>query len=576
MALGLSAGGVLLGEARTYYVDFDHGSDTHSGTDRAHAWQHAPGDPSARGGPAATTLHAGDTVRFAAASRYRGTIFVTASGTAQRPITFESDDVPGSARAILDGGDVVQGIPCPNQPACGGSAAWQSLLLITLPADTAADRLTLFAPSLLLRPAQDPDPANAIFAYELADLREASGSQLAQGRAPLPAALRPAPSPGTRIALWVRPNLVVERPITGMDGTTALFNPAGLAFYEDRADRIAFLNDVRLIDQDGEYAVLPDRRHIVVRAAAGTRFTLASGRGGFTLANASGITIRRLGFENFADGAALTSGLPVRATGRSLADIRITGNVFANLSLANGQGAITLQRVSNLVVSDNHIANVVAGSGMRIAGPARDITVSGNTIERVGRTAIIFLNVDDGRIDGNVVRDILGVHGNGISVYLDNHNIAVVGNTVTNAYQPITFRGANKAGPDNNIRFSNNVLVSSDNSLGALISWGAAVRGVLIEHNIMIGGKTGLRLNPDAERIIVRRNLGTAITITGATPAGWSVANNQWRRFSRADIAALTGTNASTATQLPQDSVFCALLGRDSADKRIGARARCP
>jgi hypothetical protein len=50
--------------AANYYVNYSGGADSNAGTSTAAAWKHCPGDPSATGNPAATSLAAGDTVFF--------------------------------------------------------------------------------------------------------------------------------------------------------------------------------------------------------------------------------------------------------------------------------------------------------------------------------------------------------------------------------------------------------------------------------------------------------------------------------------------------------------------------------
>ena len=89
----------------TYYVDFVSGNDGNAGTSPSLAWKHAPGDPSARGVPANSTLRPGDTVDFRGGVVYNGTIALEFSGLPGRPITYEgnSEGTFGTGRAIVDG-----------------------------------------------------------------------------------------------------------------------------------------------------------------------------------------------------------------------------------------------------------------------------------------------------------------------------------------------------------------------------------------------------------------------------------------------------------------------------------------
>jgi hypothetical protein len=98
-----------------YYVDYVGGSDSNVGTDPASAWQHCPGDPSAIGNAAATSLNPGDTVFFKGGVSYAlaatnppvDGIALNWSGTAENPITYDGNSAGtwGEGNAILVGSD---------------------------------------------------------------------------------------------------------------------------------------------------------------------------------------------------------------------------------------------------------------------------------------------------------------------------------------------------------------------------------------------------------------------------------------------------------------------------------------
>jgi hypothetical protein len=89
----------------TYFVDFGSGSDTADGKSQSTAWRHAPGDANAAGVAAAAKLAAGDVVLFKGGVAYKGTVTITASGSAQSPIVLEGGPQQGwgSGKAIIDG-----------------------------------------------------------------------------------------------------------------------------------------------------------------------------------------------------------------------------------------------------------------------------------------------------------------------------------------------------------------------------------------------------------------------------------------------------------------------------------------
>src|SRR4051812_42443345 len=74
--------------AGNYYIDFNGGSDTNTGTSISSPWQHCPGDPAAKNNALAKTFTAGDFVHFKG-GEYKGSIDIKSSGTNGNPITYD-------------------------------------------------------------------------------------------------------------------------------------------------------------------------------------------------------------------------------------------------------------------------------------------------------------------------------------------------------------------------------------------------------------------------------------------------------------------------------------------------------
>lgn len=89
----------------TYYVDFSAGSDAADGKSQATAWKHAPGDMNATGSAQSAMLVPGDVVLLKGGVVYQGTITLTASGTASKPIVLEGGPQQGwgTGMAVVDG-----------------------------------------------------------------------------------------------------------------------------------------------------------------------------------------------------------------------------------------------------------------------------------------------------------------------------------------------------------------------------------------------------------------------------------------------------------------------------------------
>jgi len=105
---------VLVDAATIYYVDPSGGSDANNGTDPSTPWLHYPGDPSATGIPAATTVN-GDTLYLKGGTTYllSGSAGVTISSTrynTQNGVTFSSGvDVGwGATRPKIEGNNTAK------------------------------------------------------------------------------------------------------------------------------------------------------------------------------------------------------------------------------------------------------------------------------------------------------------------------------------------------------------------------------------------------------------------------------------------------------------------------------------
>ncbi|MEI8013183.1 MAG: hypothetical protein WCI27_12035, partial [Candidatus Omnitrophota bacterium] len=118
---------------QTYYVDFDHGNDANNGQSAALAWQHAPGDPAAQGGPAmflqygSKTLVPGDIIKFKGGVVYRGQVkpvytSCVKDAEGQGPVTYLGQSDYGTGKAVLDGTIPITGWQrCQSAEECGGN-----------------------------------------------------------------------------------------------------------------------------------------------------------------------------------------------------------------------------------------------------------------------------------------------------------------------------------------------------------------------------------------------------------------------------------------------------------------------
>src|SRR5690606_36292976 len=101
-----------------------------------------------------------------------------------------------------------------------------------------------------------------------------------------------------------------------------------------------------------------------------------------------------------------------------------------------------------------------------------------NVIRKIGRTGIRLIETENIQISGNHLSDILGVHGNGISVYLKNRNILIADNILENVPFAFTYHGTGNVAEAHNMWLLNHVF------MGRVRSWGSAFDKVYFLHNL--------------------------------------------------------------------------------------------
>lgn len=535
------------GLTKTYFVDYAGGKDLATGLTATAAWKHAPGDVNARDKPAATRLAPGDIVRFKAGVSYRGKIVAADDGALGKPITYSGSGF-GNGRAIMDGANPITSItPCPSQSACGGARNWQVLSLVTYQLPTTAF-IKLYGPQGMLFEAQSPAPPDAFFGDDIETFAISALAQKASieaGRLPAPALAKALGGvPSGELLIWVYGNQVVRRRVTGVEGDTLLFQPDGIKLYPDRPGRYALIGSVSIIAAPGQYAVIAPGKAVVWPSAT-SGLQVGDGRGGIDLNRRRHIVLDGFVFRNYtAANNRYAEGAPVIHTGTPAAPgIVITNNRFEDSALWDGKGVITLSNVSDVTIRNNVFANIERGSGIRVSVNTANIIAENNSFTNIGRTGIAYLGVNGGQIAGNVMTRLRGVHGNGISLYLDNRRINVINNRIDATTRPLTFHGdKSRLAPGNHdFIIERNIFLATPGGQAAVSSWGAETRNVRISNNVMVGPKAGLLLNDEDVGIVVNRNYLSGIVYNDVRPAGWQITNNK-----TAPVSLLTVPTTST------------------------------
>lgn len=536
---------------RSFFIDYASGDDNAAGTSKAAAWKHAPGDPNATGAAAAFVPQPGDHIVFVEGTRYYGSVKAEWTGTADKPIVIEGEGA--NHRAVIDGASSVASLQlCTSQAACNGIAAWRSVHIARF-AEALPAEARLFADGQALAPAQWPDPKDLFYSDETTEMAQEVGTTLNAGRAGIDAGVAAAmQSPqGSTIAVWIQGNRVIERPVTAVSSSAVTFDATGVNSYTDRPGRFAIRGHSALISRGGEYAILPDRKTVLVQLASpATAISAAAGRSGIDLSGASHVVVKGLSFTNYSDlDGNVRTGMPIWVMRTAATGLTIENNRFFNTHSVNQMGAVTIWKTNGAVVRNNYFGTLMTQSAVRVLNSS-NIVLRENTAERISATVMLFMNNMDSTIFRNRIRDAKGVHGNGITAYMGNQNTRILANTITETARPITIKGNNTTTPlAKNLTIANNLLVATGDSVGSLISWGGVLDGVTIFNNVILGAEKGaLKLNAEDRNVVVRRNVIDGTAFAAAYPSDWTVTSNAFSRL---------GPFQKTYT--PQDTVTTSL-----------------
>ena len=556
-----NAAEVIGGNGTVYYVDFAAGNDSSSGKSASQAWKRAPGDTAATGNAASAVLKGGDTIRFKGGTAYRGTIVFKHSGDAGNPIIYTGTGF-GNGQAIWDGADeVTSSVPCSSAAACGGASNWQNLRLVTYSEPTAANR-KLFDAVGPLYESQSPVLSDPFWDDDLdqfVTIPVAQASALAAGRvvnATLAAAA--AGQSNARIAIWIYGNTIIERPITSVSGSTVYFDATGVKPYTDRDGKAAIVGSVKAVTKPGLFAVIGAGKAIVYpRSNGGSQLYVGTGRYAFDLRGRSNLTVHGFQFIRGTGSRGSTrEGVGVANYGAAVSNIRIENNSFNGYSMQNGYGMVMLNNVTNLVVRNNRLTNLEGASGFRFGSSVSNLTVENNAMTKLGRTGIYLGGVTGGRVNGNILSAMSGVHGNGMSYYGENKDITISGNCVFDTIRPLTFYGGGSGGGVNNLSFTGNIFVTSANGTSAVYSWGSYTRRVALDNNVALGTKAGFILHSTDIDVSATRNRTSGLLINGSkvTPTGWTIQAND-NSASLADASALNLTTTSCSASSAQSAL---------------------
>ncbi|KAB2850905.1 MAG: right-handed parallel beta-helix repeat-containing protein [Hyphomicrobiaceae bacterium] len=526
------------GQAATYYVDFEAGSDAASGTSTSEPWQHAPGDDNATANARLARLEPGDRVLFKGGVRYRGSIRVNASGTSERPIVF-SGGMWGEAPAIIDGTEIENGAwrPCRSTADCKGHPRWAEIVTRDLDADVESMQ-SVFAGGRMLFLAQHPPLKDRFWHDDLwsfidlgpAWLGLATRSSIRDERLAGEAADA---YDGALVALWVEPNRVVMSPVRAYEPAQGTLHFAEIAnpLPEKRGVRYAIMNRVAAIARPLDYAIDPATRRLFAMLPPELRsaqVSISQRRFAFDLTGRSHIVIEGFHVEGFA-GRPDSAVEAVVNIGAGAKQIVVRDCSFeSNALVRNVEAVIRIDGADGIRVERNRLRNNPKSSGI-VAGRSRDIAILGNLVERAGLNGIRLIAVENALVANNRVHELRGVHGNGMSFYLENRNVAVIGNRVSAAHPAMTMHG----GRDGKLPRLD-LLFYANTFEGPSFSWGT-LNGIHILSNVFRNdgqAKAALNLEPSDRAIILSDNVIEGLVMTNPAPPGFRLFSNTYAALS--------------------------------------------
>lgn len=483
---------------RTFYVDFDNGSDNNTGMSPQSPFKHCPGDDKAEGTAGSTVLQPGDWVIFKGGVHYRGTVNIPFSGKEGTPIVYDgnSEGKFGTGRAVIQGAEPVTGWKKVDSPSdVEENPHYGNLFYAYVDDDKRFFRFSLYEGERYLNCAQDPDPEIPFYHDRPETYLPREGGRISVTPASIVDAGYFTPQDktfydGAYAAVWVSPNAIVYQRIRSYDPEThkITFDRIKNRLYSDEKTRYSIMNSLKFLDKPGEYYLdEKNAKNGKVRlvlwpygteAGGPQNVTISTRRRGIVIENAGYVTIN--GFKIFQQGGDRAAGIyRIDEQRRVINGITISNCEISRVrTYPRRSGAIYMNGVSNSLIERNHIHENAYCAGM-IVTQLNNSIVQYNLLRKNGSTAVDFYDCHHSKLLYNIVRDNLGMHANGLTMYLGCTDILVEGNETYNANGVTTNEG-------DNITIRNNIFVPRDRTAMGL--WRSKpLTNLKIYNNICLG-----------------------------------------------------------------------------------------
>ncbi len=511
--------------AATYYVDYEGGKDSNTGTAMDSPLKHCPGDSSVEGVAREIQLKAGDTVIFKGGVAYKGAVTLSVKGTQGKPVIIDGNTEGkfGSGRAIIEGGETVTGWKkCANAEEAEGNPQWQEIWYTDdIPDNADPYGVNLCQGDLMFHVAVHPcsenlaiwsDVETAIKPAEAPNTENPAEHSLSD---PYFKQASPETWNGAFIGLRAGANAFFMTPVTRFDpaANRIYFKTIKAGFYSDLSKhRFVMLNALEVLTRPGQYVLAPKSRGTGKRLycwpVEGNNFpaetTISCRPVGIVISASKHLMIRGFLIQNQTDSRA--TGIRCIDAGTEYLTLENNWLRHQKATMDKRVACIGVTGCKNLVIRKNQLSDIL-GIGLLLSKDL-NVLVEDNVFNSILDTTVDFYGCKDVRCLRNRVSGLAGLHANGLTFYLGNENVLIEGNVVAHE-NPLTFSELN------GIRVINNVFDGIGRANGISIWAGKPAHNVVIEHNTIVNATR----NP-------ARNYCAGIYLANKEGTNWVFRNN--------------------------------------------------
>lgn len=464
------------------------------------------------------------------AGTYHEEVRFTNSGTENNYITLKAAE---GEEVLLDGSLPLTGwTQCSSQAEALGNPHWQQIYYATIPDGVTPFSANLYEEETLLAVAQDPNPPDPLYFKmpneDWIDIPDQGYTDTQIINPVYFSQSDPLYWDGSYAMVWSGNNNIFIRKIltfTPGEGKITFDHTTDLIL--DR-DTFAMWNHISLIDNPGEYYVDESNNRVYLwpRSLSNLNAVTVSvleygvAIGGKSYVIVDGFKIRRYSCQErgYHRGVGIRNDASWRCS-----DVIVRNNEVTQTGFF-GYPAIYMAGISNGLADNNYIHDVpTAGiffSGTLSGGHVYNNTISNNRLTRVGGTGLRYYYVGNSSIINNTNIDSNGHHANGITCYLDSHDILIDGNTVINCNNALTMNSVK------NMTITNNIFHDGpDTGSGLLlVVWNGIAENVIIDHNTIIDG--GMAIPSHGKNIMISNNITDSIALPRYQDAEYVLRNN--------------------------------------------------